>query len=238
MLDYVLEENFLTDAPDDFRAQVVNVKSHTQSDIVDRILRIGAGLTRSDVVSVLEAEKQVICEMVEEGDAVTTELFNAFPSMQGVYTSVTDSFDPSRHHVRVNLHTGTALRDAATRIKPKKVSGGIATITIMAVTDVKTGSINHLITPNRNLRITGQKLKLAGEQAGVYFINQASGSRTQVDPSDVALNHPVELLVVTPQLPPGEYKLEVITQYSGAAKPLKTPHSVVFDKILTVGQGT
>jgi hypothetical protein len=234
MLEYVLEENLLTEALDDFKAQVVNVKSRTQSDIIDRILHIGAGLTRSDVVSVLEAEKQVICEIVEEGDAVTTELFNSFPSMPGVYEGVTDSYDPSRHQVKVNLQPGTALRDAATRIKPKKVSGGIAIINILAVTDVKTGSVNHLITPNRNLRITGQKLKLAGEAAGVYFINQADGSRTQVDPSDVVLNHPTELLVITPNIPAGTYKLEVVTQYSGTAKPLKTPHSTVFDKILTV----
>jgi hypothetical protein len=234
MLEYVLEENLLTEAPDDFRAQVVNVKSHTQGDIIDRILHIGAGLTRSDVVSVLEAEKQVICEIVEEGDAVTTELFNSFPSMPGVYEGVTDSYDPSRHQVKIHLQPGTALRAAATRIKPKKVTGGIAVITVIAVTDIKTGSVNHLITPNRNLRITGQKLKLSGGQAGVYFINQEDGSRTQVDPSDVALNYPGELLIVTPDLSAGIYKLEVITQYGGTGKPLKTPHSTVFDKILTV----
>jgi hypothetical protein len=233
MLEYVLEENLLTEAPNDFRAQVVNVKSRTQSDIIDRILNIGAGLTRSDVVSVLEAEKQVICRMVEDGDAVTTDLFNVFPGMPGVYEGVTDTYDPSRHNIKAHLQAGTALRDAATRIKPKKVVGGIASISIIAVTDVKTGSVNHLITPNRNLRITGQKLKQAGEQASVSFIDQ-NGVRTQVDPSDVVLNHPSELLVITPELPAGTYKLEVVTQYSGSIKLLKTPHSTIFDKILTV----
>ena len=49
MLEYVLEVNGLTAAPDDYRAQVVNVVSHTQEDIVNRIMRIGAGLTRSDI---------------------------------------------------------------------------------------------------------------------------------------------------------------------------------------------
>jgi hypothetical protein len=236
MLEYVLEENLLTDAPDDFRAQVVNVKSHTQSDIIDRILHIGAGLTRSDVVSVLEAEKQVVCEMVEEGDAVTTELFNAFPSMPGVYDNITDSFDPARHQVKLNLHVGTALRDAATRIKPRKVTGGIAPIVIIAVTDVRTGSINNLITPNRNLRITGQKLKLTGDSptVGVFFINQTDGTRMQVYPPDIAVNHPTELMVITPNLSKGTYKLEVTTQYSGAGKPSKTLHTVIFDKVLTV----
>jgi hypothetical protein len=53
MLDYVLKENLLTEAPDDFRAQVVNVKSRTQSDIIDRILHIGAGLapTNSELLT-------------------------------------------------------------------------------------------------------------------------------------------------------------------------------------------
>ncbi|MDR1175657.1 MAG: hypothetical protein LBK83_09355 [Treponema sp.] len=60
MVDYTLEDNELTEKPGDLRAQVVNVTPYTQNDIVDRVLNIGAGLTRSDVVSVLEAEKQVI----------------------------------------------------------------------------------------------------------------------------------------------------------------------------------
>lgn len=50
MLEYTLEMNELTDTPADMRAQVVNVTSYTQNDIVERIMRIGAGLTRSDIV--------------------------------------------------------------------------------------------------------------------------------------------------------------------------------------------
>ncbi|MDR2481238.1 MAG: hypothetical protein LBD07_02975 [Spirochaetaceae bacterium] len=93
MLEYVLEVNELTAAPDDYRAQVVNVTSHTQEDIVDRIMRIGAGLTRSDIAAVLEAEKQVVTEIIADGGAVNTELFNAFPSIQGVFHSAEDALD-------------------------------------------------------------------------------------------------------------------------------------------------
>jgi hypothetical protein len=42
---------------------------------------MGAGLTRSDVVSVFEAEKKVVAMIIEEGGAVNTELFNVFPSI-------------------------------------------------------------------------------------------------------------------------------------------------------------
>jgi hypothetical protein len=48
MLEYTLEENQLTDEAGDYRAQVVNVTSYTSGELADRIMKIGAGLTRSD----------------------------------------------------------------------------------------------------------------------------------------------------------------------------------------------
>jgi hypothetical protein len=161
MLEYVLEVNDLTAAPDDYRAQVVNVASHTQEDIVDRIMKIGAGLTRSDIVSVLEAEKQVVVEIVSDGGAVTTELFNAFPSIQGVFHSAEDSVDGAHQKVKINLHAGTAIRDAAGAVKTKKLPGVVSGTVVSSVTDVKTGSQNKLLTPGRNIKIVGAKLKIA-----------------------------------------------------------------------------
>ena len=53
--------------------------------------------------------------------------------------------------------------------------------------DVKTGSVNDVITPNRNLRIKGFKLKLAGDNpaVGVFFINQLTNERTKVEASEI-----------------------------------------------------
>ncbi|MDP9957889.1 hypothetical protein J2X97_003563 [Epilithonimonas hungarica] len=34
---------------------------------------------------------------------------------------------------------------------------------ILQVTDVKSGSVNDLITPGRNLKISGNKIKVAGD---------------------------------------------------------------------------
>jgi hypothetical protein len=237
MLEYVLEENLLTDDPEDFRAQVVNVVSYTQNDIIERIMRIGAGLTRSDVLSVLEAEKQVVCEIVEDGGAVTTELFNIFPSIGGNFDGATDTFDSSRHRVRINLRIGTALRNVVGDVKPKKVTTGITSLSVLAVTDVKTGSMNNLLTPNRNLRIAGQKLKIAGNvpEAGVWFINQDDGERVQVEASDIVTNKPSELIIIIPELRSGSsYKLEIVTCFTGGVVLLKTPHTTQFNKVLTV----
>ena len=235
MLEYVLEVNDLTAAPDDYRAQVVNVTSHTQEDIVDRVMRIGAGLTRSDIAAVLEAEKQVVVEIVSDGGAVTTDLFNAFPSIQGVFHSTEDSVDGAHQKVRINLHAGTALRDAAGAVKTKKLPGVVSGTIISSVTDVKTGSQNSLLTPGRNIKISGAKLKIAGDDpaAGLFFVPDAGGAPVPVDSSDLVINRPAELIAVIPNLAPGVYRLRIVTQYSGGTL-LKHPHTVTFDKPLTV----
>ena len=235
MLEYVLEVNDLTAAPDDYRAQVVNVASHTQEDIVNRIMRIGAGLTRSDIAAVLEAEKQVVVEIVSEGGAVNTDLFNAFPSIQGVFHSAEDAADGIHQKVRINLHAGTALRDAARAVKTKKLPGVVSGALISSVTDVKTGAQNSLLTPGRNIKITGAKLKIAGDDpsVGLFFAPEAGGAPVPVDSSDLAVNRPAELIAVIPNLPPGAYRLRIVTQYSGSAL-LKHPHTVTFDKPLSV----
>jgi hypothetical protein len=235
MLEYVLEVNDLTTLPDDYRAQVVNVASHTQEDIVDRIMRIGAGLTRSDIAAVLEAEKQVVTEIIAEGGAVTTELFNAFPSIQGVFHSAEDAVDGVHQKVRLNLHPGTALRDAAGAVKTKKLPGVIIGARISSVTDVKTGSLNSLLTPGRNIKIAGAKLKIAGDDpaVGLFFEPEAGGAPVPVDANDMVVNHPAELIAVIPALAAGVYRLKIVTQYS-SGKMLKIPRTAVFDKPFTV----
>ncbi|MDR0643618.1 MAG: DUF4469 domain-containing protein, partial [Treponema sp.] len=224
MLEYYLELNELTDKPDDMRAQTVNVVSINQDEIARRILKSGAGLTSSDIASVLEAAVQVVRDALESGEAVTTRLFNAFPSIQGVFTGAEDSFDPKRHSVKIHYSAGLGLRDAAEQVKPKKVLPGQTGAIITSVTDVKTGSVNNLLTPGRTLRIHGSKLKLLGEDTavGVYFIG-ADGSAVKVDLSDIVENKPGEVIVMIPALAAGEYSLRLVTQFAGSGSPAKKP---------------
>ncbi len=92
-----------------------------------------------------------------------------------------------------------------------------------------------MLTPGRNLKINGHKVWVAGEHAdnGVYFVNQTLGERMKVDPTDIAINNPSELIVVIPALAAGTYKLQLTTQFS-ASSLLKEPRTVIFDKVLTV----
>ena len=235
MLEYTLEDNELTEKQGDLRAQVVNVTSYTQNDIVDRIMKIGAGLTRSDISSVVEAEKQVITDIIAEGGAVNTELFHAFPSIAGVFDTPDEAFDYGKHKIKINLHPGIVLRSAVSRIKPKRVAAVLTGTVITSVTALKTGSVNGSLTPGRDLKLSGSKLKLAGNQAevGLYFVPAGGGAELKVDPSDIVVNNPSEVIAVIPPLAAGTYRVRLVTQYTSGTL-LKTPRTYTFDKDLTV----
>jgi hypothetical protein len=252
MLDYFLELNLLTnDNPDDMSAHTANVISHNQTDIIDRILKTGAGLTRSDVISVLEAEKEVIYDLLAEGGAVTTELFNAFPSIQGVFTGAEDSFDHKRHRVKIHLSEGIGLRAVEERVKAKKIAPLQTGARIIAVTDIKTGSVNRLLTPGKNLRISGSKIKVTGDDpsVGVYFTLAGADVRAdaaaipalapgvKIDETDIVENKPSEVMVLIPALGPGDYYVKIVTQFTGSAKASKSLHTAIFDIPLTVPAG-
>jgi hypothetical protein len=104
------------------------------------------------------------------------------------------------------------------------------------VIDVKTGSVNDIITPGRNLRILGHKIKIAGENAlnGVTFTWANGSTSLKVPKEDIVVNTPSEVMIVVPAtLTAQKYQLKLTTQFSGANL-LKAPRTVVFDKTLTV----
>ncbi|MDR0410460.1 MAG: DUF4469 domain-containing protein, partial [Treponema sp.] len=195
-------DNELTEKQGDLRAQVINVVSHTQNDVIDRIMDMGAGLTRSDVVSVFEAEKKVVARIIVEGGAVNTELFNAFPSISGVFEGPDAPFDHNKHKVKVNLHPGVVLRAAVQGVKPKRIAAVLTGAVITSVTDLKTGSVNDQLTSGRDVKLSGVKLKIAGDKAdvGLYFIALDGGDEVKVDMSDIVINNPPEIIAVIPFL--------------------------------------
>jgi hypothetical protein len=94
-----------------------------------------------------------------------------------------------------------------------------------------------LLTPGRNLKISGQKIKIAGDNpaVGILFRSQDDPDSTYtVDASDIVTNNPSELMIVIPALIADGYTLEVTTQYTTSGDLLKAPRTVAFDKVLTV----
>jgi len=216
-------------------AQTTNVRSYTEDEISDLILSSGAGLTKSDVLSVLQAEKEVICRIIADGGAVNTPLFNAQPSISGVFNGAGDTFEPSRHKVKINLSAGTELRKAIKQVRTKKVTVAEVEPVINEVKDVATGSVNEYLTAESIIQITGARLKFLPNDPtnGIFLIHIDSGEETRLE--IVAENKPARLMaMLSPISQGGEYYLEVRTTYSTNLKPAKTLKIGRFRRVLSI----
>jgi hypothetical protein len=232
-----LYDNALTkDTPDDFVARVSSERSLNVNDICESaVSRGGADMPAPSMEHAVNLFFKEMGYRLCDGFSVNTGWFTAGTHIKGVFDSPAEGFNPEKHTVLFEFHQGALLRRELEMVEVEILGTAETGIVILQVIDVKTGSVNDIVTPNRNLRINGHKLKIAGEETlnGVCFINQASQERTKVDADDLVTNNPSELVIVTPPLAAGTYKLEITTQY-GSGKLLKESRSFTFDRMLTV----
>ncbi|MDR1346909.1 MAG: DUF4469 domain-containing protein [Prevotellaceae bacterium] len=232
-----LYDNALTkDNPNDFIARVSSERSLSVNDICESAAaRGGADISAAAMEHAVNLWLKEMGYRLCDGFSINTGWFTAGVHIKGVFDSPGETFNPEKHTVLFEFHQGSLLRKELELVSIDILGVADSSLYISQVTDVKTGNVNDIITPNRNLRISGHRLKIAGgdEANGVYFVNQNTQERTKVDVTDIVTNNPSELVIVTPALAAGTYRLEVTTQY-GISVLLKEPRTAVFDKILTV----
>jgi hypothetical protein len=232
-----LYENVLTkDDPNDYIARVssertLNVKQVCEAAVSRGGADISASAMEHAVILWLKEMAYQLCD----GYSINTGYFIARAIIHGVFHSIREQFNHSKHSILFAFFQGPELRKELSSVEVEILGPADTGLSILQVTDVKTGSVDDLLTSNRNLRITGNKIKIAGddEANGIFFINQSTDERTRVDSSDIVTNNPSELLIITPALAAGSYKLEVTTQF-GVGFLLKEPRTVIFDKTLSV----
>ena len=238
MLKYSLRENLLTADPDDCMAQVQDVRSYSQDEVIDLMMRRGTTLTRADVAAVLQVYTEVVGELTADGSAVNTPLFNTSFSVSGVFTSMSDSFDKARHSVSVNVNAGTALREVVKSVRTEKTEGANTDPYITEAADVVSGAVNSTLTAGGILRLTGSRLKFdaADETQGVFLVPENGGEAVRC--GVVAENKPARVMVMIPaDIAGGTYYAEVRTKCDSSGKATKTLRTGRFGKPLAVGAG-
>jgi len=231
-----LYDNPLTEKADDYTARVSAERSLTIEQICESAAsRGGADISSSAMQHGVSTFLKEMAYQLCDGYSVNTGYFTASPHIKGVFSGPQETFDPDKHALLFLFNQGDTLREELSSVEIEIMGVADTMLSVLQVTDVKTGSVNDLLTPNRNLKINGYKVRVAGEHAdnGVYFVNETSGESTKVDPTDIVTNNPSELIIVIPALVAGTYKLQVTTQHT-TSTPLKEPRTVIFDKVLTV----
>ena len=234
MLKYALRENLLTAAPDDFMAQVQDVRSYTLDEIIDLMMEKGSTLTKADVKAVLQIYGEVVSTIIKDGSSVNTPLMNTSLSISGVFNGANDVFDKKRHTVNLNISAGTALKAALGKIKCEKTGTTSTDPYISEVKDIVSGAVNAELTKGGVVQVTGSRLKFDAKDAaqGIFFVPETGAP---VRAAVIAENKPARLMAIIPaDLAAGTYYIEVRSKHSGGGKPLKAVKAGRFAKPLTV----
>jgi hypothetical protein len=231
-----LYDNLLTENPNDLSARVSAERTLNVRDICESAVeRGGADISADAMEHAVNLFHKEMGYRLCDGFAVNTGWYIAYIHIKGVFKSVTEAFDRAKHTIGVDFRQGVELLKELALVKVEILGKAESGFFIAEVEDLRTHSVNDLLTPGRNLRISGAKLKIEGDDppCGVYFVNEADGARVKVDPADIVENQKGHLLIIVPALVAGAYRLEVTSQYSGGNKPLNAARTAVFDRLLT-----
>jgi len=180
-IKFYLQPNPITPDPNDQSARVVANESIDLEYLINRVLKRGTMVTETDVRAVLTIFFDEVTNLVADGNTVLLPLVNIRPSIKGVFTNASDSFDSSRHSKKASLSQGLLLAKKMEEAKVEKLSGYHPSPELLEFTDINTQTINSLITPGGIGKITGSELKFnpANPLEGLFLVDSA-GSANQV----------------------------------------------------------
>ncbi|MDR1120490.1 MAG: DUF4469 domain-containing protein [Dysgonamonadaceae bacterium] len=232
-MDYVMGDNPLTPQESNDRyARVVNGHSYTSKDLAEAIAKGNIGISKAEALAVLEAEADIQLRWLAEGFSINTRLAHFHPSIPGKFLE-----GEFPHEAVIRITPSKEVVKLAKKIPLRHVEPA-RPIRIETVYDVKSDTVNSMITGGGTVKIKGHNLKVMGTDptVGVEFVN--ADNPTAVHPvavKDIIVNNPSKLIVIAPAMSSGEeVYLKVTTQYSKSVKGLKTPRSITFEKKLTV----
>lgn len=232
-----LYDNLLTPDPNDFTARVSSERSLSVADIChSAATRGGADVSDAAMSHAVELFLKEMAYRLCDGFAVNTGYFTAVPVVRGVFLNPNETFDPQRHTLQFQFTQGELMRREIEDVEVKIMGVAETGLYIGQVEDMKSRTVNEVLTPGFNLRVTGTKLRVVGDKPGVgiFFRETATNTATKVDEGDIVINNPSELMIIIPALPAGTYQLEITTQFSMGKQWLKEPRTSVFEKTLTV----
>lgn len=239
ILNVRLYDNPLTPETNDYTGQVQLNGTLYNTHVARIITEQRSEFRYETILSILNMADEIKRTSIASGYSVIDGISQNRPAVTGRFDGAGAQFNAEVNSKGVIM---TSSPEMAKALEPSKVVvlGPAPTGPVInKVEDLYTGTDNGVITPGRNLRIYGQRLRIAGDDPaviGVWFVSADEiSTRTRVDDRDLIDNDPSKLTIVVPALPAGGYFVEVVTQSSGNTKTqLKEPRTYRFEILLTV----
>jgi hypothetical protein len=233
----VLYPNLLKNNAGTFKAQTISYQTLSIRNICQSLCcKPGIGANPDAIEYHVRLFLEEMSELLSDGYAINTGYFEAVASIRGSFDFKHDKFDADRHRVSYKFSQGAVMRKKGLTTEAEILHVATNNFGIQHVLDNHSGSEDYLLTPSNALKIKGIKIKLVGTHpdVGVYFINETTGERTKFPSTNVLTNQNSQLMIIIPDLHPGFYCIEHVTQYAGKGTPLIEPRTSTFVRVLQV----
>jgi hypothetical protein len=230
-----LYELLFTARKDDRSGRVVSTGSLKIDDLIAIAVTRRSDINAVTMKASYEILKEVALEEVCGAKLVEFGLTHNRLGVNGVFIGDHPVWNGSEQSLLL-LATATAeVRDAIKGIAVEVRGMASSGLCLNSLTDVVSGEINTRITPGGGVNLTGLKIKIAGDAPGVglHLTEINSGAVTEIPATSIPVNDPSRITFVVPSdLPAGDYKLSITTQFLPNTALLKEPRTYMFDYVL------
>jgi hypothetical protein len=165
------------------------------------------------------------------GKAVNMDYFSIYSNVGGTFDSIREPHDHEDNPVTFRFRTRKAMRDLAR--DTGVVITGLADnkAYIEKFMDVSSEAVNETIAGGELFVISGYKIKVDGDDpsCGVYFESVQDDQRVKVK-ARLAENSSPKIIGVVPMLlVPRNYKVVIVSQFTGSGTLLKSPRVITSD---------
>ena len=227
----------ITERKDDRYGRVVTGKSLNEDDLIKTAVTRRTDLNPSTLKAAVEILKEIAIEEVCNGASVSFGLGYYGLKVNGVFVGDNAQWDASKNSLAVRVAPNAELRKAVestgVNVRGLATSGTV----INTVTDVASGEENSKLTPGGGVNLSGTRLRIEGDHpsVGLKLTNLGTGEETVVPSTSILLNDPSKVTFIVPaDLPEGDYRLVLTTQFGGTGARLKEPRIYKYEYVLSV----
>jgi len=236
-----LRPNLLTkDDDNDYIAEVLTQKDTLRNEnIANAIIKEGSEIKYDTLLSIIKQRDRIVREHLMLGYSVLTDVCQFTPRVTGKWDGETAKYDPAIHKLTLDIVPSDLMRanlhQVGIEVLGKKAEAG----RIGTVTDTLTGLANGHITPNEDIQIDGDRIRINGSDSsvGIFFVSEDGKTATPVT-RRLTLNAPSRIIARVPALADGKYTLRIVTQYAQGTTLLKAPRTIEHRQPLIVGAGS
>jgi hypothetical protein len=230
-----LYDLLITARKDDRSGRVVSTGSLKIDDLIAIAVTRRSDINAVTMKASYEILKEIALEEVCGAKLVEFGLTHNRLGVDGVFIGDHPVWNGNEHSLLLLATATTEVRNAIKNIAAEVRGMAQSGLFINSLTDVTSGEVNARITPGGGVNLTGVKIKIAGDAPGIglHLTEINTGTVTEIPMTSIPVNDPSKITFIVPSdLPTGDYRLSITTQFLPNAILLKEPRTYVFDYIL------